>query len=204
MSVTTIQHPKVRRPPQLPDDLRRELDLMLEASQVRQDLYLTIQAEIEDGADTGVRRNTLDVLDLLISDEAADLDRKIQLYRRFKDHPYDRSLPDRSSDRYQKLLAIAADLKTLWPAEQFARDVLGVTLHQHGKKSVGLCPFHQERTPSFTVYPDSDTFWCFGCFQRGDGIDIFAMIGRWQNIPGFRQQVEWLASFSRGWFGGRS
>ncbi|MEG0229258.1 MAG: CHC2 zinc finger domain-containing protein [Oscillospiraceae bacterium] len=38
-----------------------------------------------------------------------------------------------------------------------------VNLKRSGKISKGLCPFHNERTPSFTVYEDSQSFYCFGC-----------------------------------------
>lgn len=43
-----------------------------------------------------------------------------------------------------------------------------VPLRRAGKNFVGLCPFHQERTPSFTVSPDKQMFYCFGCQAGGD------------------------------------
>ena len=43
-----------------------------------------------------------------------------------------------------------------------------VPLRRAGKDYVGLCPFHQERTPSFTVSPDKQMFYCFGCQVGGD------------------------------------
>ena len=45
-----------------------------------------------------------------------------------------------------------------------------VTLKKRGRTYVGLCPFHNEKTPSFTVYPDSQSFYCFGCGAGGDSI----------------------------------
>ena len=42
-----------------------------------------------------------------------------------------------------------------------------VHLSKRGKISVGLCPFHNEKTPSFTVYPDTQSFYCFGCGAGG-------------------------------------
>jgi len=43
-----------------------------------------------------------------------------------------------------------------------------VALSRRGKNFVGLCPFHQEKTPSFNVIPDKGIFHCFGCETGGD------------------------------------
>lgn len=43
-----------------------------------------------------------------------------------------------------------------------------VHLKRAGRLSKGLCPFHSEKTPSFTVYPDNQSFYCFGCGKGGD------------------------------------
>lgn len=195
------QHTRRRALPRTPIEIRQEIDLMLEDRIARQDMYLTYQAEIEDGADPELLTNSQDAIVVMTEQGQSDLEQKIRLYRRFKDHPYSATVPDRSSARYQELLGTAKDLRVLWSAERFATAILGVDLHKRGKTFVGRCPFHLDRTPSFTVYPDSDTYWCFGCFQRGDGVDIFAMLGRWHNIPGFRDQIEWLADFSHAWMG---
>lgn len=45
-----------------------------------------------------------------------------------------------------------------------------VTLKRRGSTYVGLCPFHNEKTPSFTVYPDTQSFYCFGCGAGGDAV----------------------------------
>lgn len=45
-----------------------------------------------------------------------------------------------------------------------------VTLKKAGKNYVGLCPFHNEKTPSFTVSPDKGFFHCFGCKESGNAI----------------------------------
>lgn len=45
-----------------------------------------------------------------------------------------------------------------------------VALKRRGRTYVGLCPFHQEKTPSFTVHPDKQFFHCFGCKAAGDAI----------------------------------
>lgn len=51
-----------------------------------------------------------------------------------------------------------------------------VTLKKRGNTSVGLCPFHNEKTPSFTVYNDTQSFYCFGCGAGGDAIGFIRKI----------------------------
>jgi len=48
-----------------------------------------------------------------------------------------------------------------------------VSLRQAGRNFVGLCPFHAEKTPSFTVSPDKQIFYCFGC---GAGGNVFSFL----------------------------
>ncbi len=48
-----------------------------------------------------------------------------------------------------------------------------VRLNQRGRYLVGLCPFHAEKTPSFTVYPERNIFHCFGC---GAGGNVFSFL----------------------------
>lgn len=45
-----------------------------------------------------------------------------------------------------------------------------VVLKRAGSTYKGLCPFHNERTPSFTVYPNTNSFYCFGCQNGGDAV----------------------------------
>jgi CHC2 zinc finger/Toprim-like len=49
-------------------------------------------------------------------------------------------------------------------------DIIGqyVRLHPSGNHLIGRCPFHEDRTPSFVVYPSTGTFHCFGCRTHGD------------------------------------
>ena len=54
-----------------------------------------------------------------------------------------------------------------------------INLKRRGKNLVGLCPFHNEKTPSFTVYPESRSFYCFGC---GAGGDVISFVRRMDNL----------------------
>jgi DNA primase len=56
-------------------------------------------------------------------------------------------------------------------------DLIGadVRLAKAGKTLKGLCPFHGEKTPSFYVYPDSQSFHCFGCSANGDAFSYLMM-----------------------------
>ena len=51
-----------------------------------------------------------------------------------------------------------------------------VQLRRRGRNLTGLCPFHSEKTPSFTVYPDTQSFYCFGCGAGGDAITFMRKI----------------------------
>lgn len=51
-----------------------------------------------------------------------------------------------------------------------------VTLKKRGNTYVGLCPFHNEKTPSFTVYEDTQSFFCFGCNAAGDVVGFMRKI----------------------------
>lgn len=51
-----------------------------------------------------------------------------------------------------------------------------VTLRKNGSTSKGLCPFHNEKTPSFTVYSDTQSFYCFGCGAGGDAVTFLKKI----------------------------
>lgn len=53
-----------------------------------------------------------------------------------------------------------------------------VQLEMRGEHYMGLCPFHRERTPSFTVDFASGTFHCFGCGVSGDAAEFSALVER--------------------------
>ncbi|MBR2418587.1 MAG: DNA primase [Clostridia bacterium] len=67
-----------------------------------------------------------------------------------------------------------------------------VNLKRRGKNLVGLCPFHNEKTPSFTVYPENQSFYCFGCGAGGEAIGF---IRRAENLD-FTEAVRYLCDKS--------
>ena len=70
-----------------------------------------------------------------------------------------------------------------------------VSLRKRGNTSVGLCPFHNEKTPSFTVYNDTQSFYCFGCGAGGDAIGFIKKIENLDYIDAVKQlisSVPWL------------
>lgn len=64
-----------------------------------------------------------------------------------------------------------------------------VNLKCAGSNYQGLCPFHSEKTPSFTVFPNTETFHCFGC---GAGGDVISFIMRAENLE-YPGAIEFLA-----------
>ena len=64
-----------------------------------------------------------------------------------------------------------------------------VTLKRAGSNLKGLCPFHSEKTPSFTVYPGTQSYYCFGC---GAGGDVINFVMRTENLD-YAAAVETLA-----------
>lgn len=65
-----------------------------------------------------------------------------------------------------------------------------VQLRHRGRTHTGLCPFHNEKTPSFVVYPETQSFYCFGC---GAGGDVITFIKRINNVD-YIEAVKYLAA----------
>ena len=64
-----------------------------------------------------------------------------------------------------------------------------VQLRRRGRTHTGLCPFHNEKTPSFVVYPETQSFYCFGC---GAGGDVISFVKRINNVD-YLEAVKYLA-----------
>lgn len=75
--------------------------------------------------------------------------------------------------------------------EKAKSDIVGVIskyieLKQHGEEYKACCPFHKEKTPSFSVIPSKSAYYCFGCGSGGDAVDF---VVDYENI-GFREAVQ--------------
>jgi DNA primase len=81
-------------------------------------------------------------------------------------------------------------VKSLSPIVQ----VIGqyVQLRPSGLNLVGLCPFHKDRIPSFTVYPSTGTFHCYGCGKHGD---VISFVGEIEHLN-FGQVLDVLDRYS--------
>ena len=64
-----------------------------------------------------------------------------------------------------------------------------VTLKRSGRNYFGICPFHREKSPSFSVSPDRQYFHCFGCHKGGD---VFTFVSEIEKLS-FRETIEFLA-----------
>src|SRR5262249_16109124 len=91
------------------------------------------------------------------------------------------ALMARIKDTSVEPVQAAADIVTL--VEGYTR------LRKAGRSLRGLCPFHQEKTPSFYFTPDRGTFKCFGC---GEGGDAISFVEKKENLD-FVGSIEWLA-----------
>ncbi len=64
-----------------------------------------------------------------------------------------------------------------------------VQLKRNGTRHTGLCPFHGEKTPSFTVFEETASYYCFGC---GAGGDVITFVMKYQNLD-YMEAVRYLA-----------
>jgi len=70
-----------------------------------------------------------------------------------------------------------------------------VDLKKRGRNYFGLCPFHSEKTPSFSVAPDKQIYHCFGC---GSGGNVFSFIVEHEKVSFVRPFSNWVKNMVSG------
>jgi hypothetical protein len=67
-------------------------------------------------------------------------------------------------------------------------NLINQPLRKSGKALVGLCPLHNERRPSFYIYPETNSCWCYGCNQGGNVINFVRLLHGYS----FKEAVKYL------------
>jgi len=67
------------------------------------------------------------------------------------------------------------DEQLLRAKEYLIEDLYDDKLRVNGQRLVGKCPFHEEKTPSFVIFRNTNLFYCFGCHKHGDVIDFYML-----------------------------
>ena len=67
-----------------------------------------------------------------------------------------------------------------------------VPMKRRGNRYWGCCPFHHEKTPSFSVVPDKGFFYCFGCHAGGNAFKFLSLIENITYFDAIRMQAEKL------------
>lgn len=73
------------------------------------------------------------------------------------------------------------DLVKTIPIVDVVEKIANVKLKQSGNSMLGLCPLHNEKSPSFSVLPDKGTFNCFGCGKKGDIVNFVSYYKGYEN-----------------------
>ena len=71
-------------------------------------------------------------------------------------------------------------------------DIIGnfIKLKKRGSNYLGVCPFHNEKSPSFTVSPSKEIYKCFGCGKSGNAISFIMEHEKYSYVD----TLKWLAS----------
>lgn len=87
---------------------------------------------------------------------------------------------------------ITEELKEEIRSRNRLEDLVGtyLTLKRSGKSLTGLCPFHNEKTPSFSVSPDKQLYYCFGCGASGDVFDFVMQYERLDFVEAAKRLAE--------------
>lgn len=101
----------------------------------------------------------------IIFPEIQDGERRIWQLKKLLPHKKNARLDD-----FPELLNRARQVPIVGEIEKYLR------VTKYGSKYKALCPFHDEKTASFYIYPDSNSFYCFGCHAGGDVIKFIQLI----------------------------
>lgn len=103
----------------------------------------------------------------------------------------EREVARRKTGRKKDGVLISTETIELVKARTKISEVIGefVKLKRKGAEYVGLCPFHNEKTPSFSVSPAKSIYKCFGCGKSGDAISFLMEHGN----KSYPEAIEWLA-----------
>ena len=82
-----------------------------------------------------------------------------------------------------------SELKMRTDITDLVSSYVSLDSRRQGRTHKGLCPFHNEKTPSFMVYEDTQSFYCFGCGAGGDAITFTMKI---ENLD-YVEAVKFLA-----------
>lgn len=94
--------------------------------------------------------------------------------------------------QYRQPSEILEDILPRLDAEDFYGEFL--KMKRVGKTLKSLCPFHQEKTPSFTIYPEEKTYHCYGCGASGGPVQFLHQIGGGSGSPSGKTFVEVVRS----------
>jgi hypothetical protein len=106
-------------------------------------------------------------------------------YLKSKIHQMERIIsPLKVPSNLEKALEYARNTPIMEVAEHALQGI-----KRTGCRYIALCPFHQEKTPSFVLYPNSNTFHCYGCGANGDVISLVQNLNNYN----FKEAVAYLS-----------
>jgi len=146
---------------------------------IKRDLRL-IRSRVKDSFSRWFWR---EVVKVYVGDELLEVERQIQRLKRLKfvsEHGQG-ALAPRKGPIQEKV-----EQARLTPIADIASSFL--KLRRSGKNYIALCPFHQEKHPSFYIYPETNSFYCFGCLKGGDVIKFAEYAYHYS----FKEAVEYL------------